>query len=184
MTLFIGVDPGFTGAIAFLDDVEGREYARVYDMPTREQGTRKRVDRDAVTALIREEMTASPGGIRLVAVVEAVASIGNKKTKKGEDRKEGTQSMLRFGQGQGEVLGIVTAMGALVFEIPPPTWKAKTGLIGVGEKDVCKRAWLMFKLPRETLFGPGGGAKHGRAEALFLAAYGRMLTEGRQIHDR
>jgi hypothetical protein len=179
--VFVGVDPGFTGAVAFLEDVEGTEYARVHDMPIRKQGEKTRVDRDALRELIKREIAPLMAD-RVAAVVEAVSTIGGKKNKRGGDRKEGTVSMFRFGQGQGEALGVLSGMGAMVFEIPPPTWKMKCGLVGMNEKEVCKRALELF--PYQELFGPGGGAKHGRAEALFLAAYARMLVEGKGIYDR
>lgn len=179
--IFGGVDPGFTGAIAQLEDVEGEELSEVWDMPTRQQGTKKRVDRDrARIILVGGEYDCTPR--RLVYAVEAVGAMGGKKNRKGEERKEGTSSQFRFGQGQGEILGILTGIGATVFEVPASVWKMRCGLIGMGEKEVCKRAARLF--PGHVLIGPKGGALHGRAEALFLAAYARLVVEGKAIDDR
>lgn len=178
--LFVGVDPGFTGALCFLEDVEGEEVIAVHDMPLRAGGGRSRLDRDATVELIR---TAADSR-KIVAAVEAVGTMGGKMGKDGSRRREGAVSMFRFGQGQGELLGILSGLGAFIFEIPASVWKMKAGLIHVPEKEVCKRALKLFSLPRSTLFGPRGGPLHGRAEALYLAAYCRMIVEGRQIHDR
>jgi hypothetical protein len=180
--VFMGVDPGFTGAIAFLEDIDGAECATVYDMPVRMQGAKKRVDRDRLARIFMQECT----GNRLAAVVEKVAPIGGKRNKAGGVRKEGTVSQFRFGQGQGEVLGLLsmyTAMhGGVVFEIAPQTWKAKCGLVKVDERALCRRVGKLFR--GQELFGPQGRALHGRAEALFLAAYARFLIERKGIYDR
>lgn len=176
--IFVGVDPGFTGAIAFLQAVEGEELAEVHDMPTRTQGAQTRIDRDGVVALLTS-MAMVGGCGALFAVVEAVGAMG------GKGRKEGTSSMFRFGQGQGEILGVLSGLGATTFEIVPQTWKAKCGLIGMDKRAVCKHADRRF--PGQVLWGPGNGknkaALHGRAEALFLAAYARMLVEGKDIYS-
>lgn len=179
--VFIGVDPGFTGAIAFLEDVEGEEYARVYDMPVHvpKREKNKRVDRDRVAHILRSEIGENS---KPIAVVEMVAAMGGKKDKHGNRRREGAQSMFRFGQGQGEILGVLSGLKVFMFEILPGTWKAKAGLVSVSERDLCKRAAKLF--PGIALFGPRGAPLHGRAEALFLAAYCRMLVERRAIDDR
>lgn len=164
--VYIGVDPGFTGGIASIEMIEGETVVSVWDMPTMLVHDRPRIDRPAVVAVFKELIGP---GTRLIAVVEAVGAMG------GKDRKEGTSSMFRFGQGQGEVLGILAGLGAVIFEVPPPVWKARAGLIGADDREVCKRCVDLGLCPRSTVFGPRGGPLHGRADALLLAYHARQI---------
>lgn len=106
--------------------------------------------------------------------------MGGKKNKDGTARKEGAQSQFRFGQGQGEVRGVIAMYNYLIggksWEVPPPVWKLLAGLIGVNERTTCKRAAKLA--PGVEMFGPRGGALHGRAESVFLARHARRLVEG------
>ena len=179
--LYSGVDPGWTGALGFLEDIEGQEVAEVHDMPVREQGNHKRVDRPRVKGIIR-----GYGDRRIVAAVERVGTRPKEDkdpiTGKKISRKEGAAGMVRFGQGQGEVLGVLEGEDAHIFEPPPAIWKMKCGLVGMSEREVCQLAAKLF--PGLVFFGPKKGPLHGRAEAMFLAAFARMMVEGREIHDR
>lgn len=165
---YVGVDPGFTGAIGLIETVMGEPLASVYDMPIRTVGGRPRIDRSKVVLIFREFLIP---GRRLIVVVEAVSAMAK------QGRKEGTASMFRFGQGQGEILGILTALDAIVLEVPAAIWKAKAGLIGVDDRGVCKRAADLGLAPRSVLFGPRGGPLHGRADALFLADHARRMGQ-------
>jgi len=167
-----GIDPGFTGAIAVLFEDPHRE---IWDMPVVGAGKHRRIDRGKLRSILVEVQEACFNGEQLVFVVEKVGAMGK------ADRKEGTSSMFRFGQGQGEVLGVLTGLGIATFEVAAPVWKAQAGLIGADDREVCKRAARFF--PRATLFGPRGGPLHGRADALFLAAHARRIVTGRGLGE-
>jgi hypothetical protein len=166
--VYVGVDPGFTGGIASIETIEGETLVSVVDMPVRLGTGRPRINRPAVVAVFKELIGP---GTRLITAVEAVGAMG------GKDRKEGTSSMFRFGQGQGEVLGILAGLGAVIFEVPPPVWKAKAGLIGADDREVCKRCVDLGLCPRSTVFGPRGGPLHGRADALLLARHAQQIGD-------
>lgn len=182
--MYLGVDPGFTGALCFWEVINGRPGRfKVYDMPVyrpkkrRGKLGKKRVDLGEVARIVSDEGAGDP----IYGVVEKVGAMGGKKNKDGTVRKEGASSQFRFGQGQGEVRGVlamyVYLIGGKTWEVPPPVWKLLAGLIGVNEQVTCKRAAKFA--PRVKMFGPRGGALHGRAESVFLARHARRLVEGR-----
>lgn len=176
--VYIGVDPGYTGAICIWERIEGDDFITVVDMPIHRPHTQKRIDREAVVALLLPAIQ----GRKVAAAVEKVGVRGDKLNADGTKRSEGPVGMLNFGQGQGEVLGIITALLAVsasagvVMEPPPSVWKMRAGLIKVSEKETCKRAAAIC--PNVEFFGPKGGALHGRAEALFIAKDLRDMVEG------
>ncbi len=181
--VYCGVDPGFTGALCFWEVVDGKSGpVRVYEMPVyrpvlrRGQG-KQRIHASDVARIVAEEGRGDP----IFAVVEKVGAMGGKKNRDGSVRKEGASSQFRFGQGQGEVCGVLVMynylIGGKTWEVPPQVWKLKAGLIGVSEKVTCKRAAKLA--PRVKMFGPRGGALHGRAESVFLARHARWLVQGR-----
>lgn len=176
--IYNGTDPGFTGALGFIEEVEGEELAQVFDMPIRLHNGHKRVDRPVVKQIVRRVLGAG----RIISAVEAVSAMGGKTNKDGTARREGAQSMFRFGQGQGEVLGVMECYSEHVFEADKAVWKVKCGLSKMSEKEVCKLAASMW--PNLVFFGPKGGPLHGRAEAMFLARWARKLVTGKGIYDR
>lgn len=184
--VYVGIDPGFTGAICFWEVVDGKPgLFKVYDMPVHRPASRrkrrgkmpkKRVDLNEVARIVADEGAGDP----IYGVTEKVGAMGGKKNKDGTARKEGASSQFRFGQGQGEVRGIlamyVYLIGGRTWEVPPPVWKLLAGLIGVNEKATCRRAAKLA--PRVKMFGPRGGALHGRAESVFLAQHACRLAGG------
>lgn len=183
--VYVGVDPGFTGALCFWAVVDGKTGpVKVWDMPVyrpkRRRGKlgKKRVDLAEVARIVADEGAGDP----IYGVVEKVGAMGGKKNKDGTARKEGASSQFRFGQGQGEVRGILAMytylIGGKVWEVLPPVWKLLAGLIGATEKTTCRRATKLA--PRVKMFGPRGGALHGRAESVFLARHARRLVEGKK----
>lgn len=184
--VYVGVDPGFTGALCFLEVVHGTlTRANVYDMPVHRPAPKRktkkrpkqRIDLVRVAQIVADEGAGDP----IYGAVEKVGAMGGKVGKDGKARKEGAASQFRFGQGQGEVHGVIAMynylIGGKTREVPPQVWKMMAGLIGVADKIVCARAAKLA--PRVKMFGPRGGALHGRADAVFLARHMRRLVEGR-----
>lgn len=157
--IWLGVDPGFTGAIAA---VSHNGVERVFDMPlvkTRHgAGSRNEICphtlRDELLALQHEH-----GKIRF-AVVESVAA----------SPQMGRASAFRFGEGYGVVVSALACLCIPVEKVKPQTWKKYMGL------DADKAASLALaraKWPTSDCFTL---RKHdGRAEACLLAEYGRRM---------
>lgn len=80
---------------------------------------------------------------------------------------QGVVSMFSFGQNYGFWLGATAILQWPTFTARPQDWQK--GLIGKeGAMPVAARLF-----PQVNLYGPKGGAKDGRADALLIAHYAR-----------
>lgn len=143
--IVLGVDPGATGALAFLDG-DG-DLVHIEDMPMLD----KRVSGALVADLIDRHRPAH-------AVIEQVWGTS----------PMGAASAFSFGNGDGIVRGVLAHARIPVTEITPAKWKKAMGLNR--DKDASRKAalnrwpqhsaWFRFK-------------KHdGRAEAALIALWG------------
>lgn len=151
--LVIGIDPGLSGAIAFLAD---GQLTDVCDMPTvgRGKAGRQTVNAPELARLIREHLFI---GAAVVALVEDVAARPG----------QGVTSMFRFGHSCGAVAGVLGAMRIPVVYVTPQRWKRYHGLIG-SEKD-ASRGMAIDLYPSAPL---ARKRDHGRAEAILIARWG------------
>ena len=159
--LILGIDPGFTGALA-LYSPQDRRIIDVHDMPlcttnpsvlNNTQHERQGIDRKALADLI------GPLASRIaLAVVERVhASPG-----------AGVTSMFRFGEGYGLLLGILVANGIKTITPAPSVWKCAMGLSS--DKKLSFEA-VVLHFGDLTLKKHCSLQKHhGRAEAMLLAS--------------
>lgn len=143
--IYIGIDPGKKGGIAWL----GKKY-HAYAMPD-------------TTAGIYKLINAIAEGLETTAVIEQVQVMG---------KAFGAKAALSYGQGYGEIIGILTALGIKIVEVRAAAWKKGMGL--TKEKDdsiaLCERLFpLVNLLPTPRCKKPSDGI----AEALLLAEYGR-----------
>ena len=161
MSLFVGIDPGYGGAIARWDSGAGLD---VYDMPLHTltvNGKRKsRIDLytlatwvdvhlSNVTRAVIEEPNALPG--------------------------QGVVSMFNFGFACGVVQAMVASMLIPVVLFKPSQWKAALGIPGGPEgKDAARRKASQLFPTSAGLFARK--QDHGRAEAALLAWYGERTT--------
>lgn len=148
--LFLGIDPGFTGAIAI---VGGKE-PFLADMPitTNVKGSRE-VDAEflfTVLALYAPRIRA--------AVVEQV----------GSRPGEGGSSIFKFGFGAGVIRGVLGSLQIKPFYVQPAVWKS---LLGVSSDKETSLALARKLYPASTL-QLARKKDHGRAEALLLAHFG------------
>lgn len=154
----VSVDPGFSGALAVWSDEGGAlKPLSVHDMPTtteavgkgRATKVRPVIDLAALGALMRD---ARPD----VVVVERVG------TRPGQS----AQSVFRFGEAYGAVLGAAAAVGARVVCLRPQEWRSAVGLTDGAEKrasiDLARNVFssLSDRLKRQR--------DDGRAEALLI----------------
>ena len=152
--IFVGIDPGLSGALAVLT-ADGR-LLEVHDTP--------------VTEVVRGKRT-----MRRMAAIQAAELV----RKLGDDvfvtwenvhpmPGEGVVSAFSFGLGLGIWLGIIASRKLPSQPVAPRTWKQAFGLLGL-EKDasrvVAARLWPEASLNRKM--------DHGRADALLIAEWGR-----------
>lgn len=155
----LGIDPGFNGAVAAIS-VGAPRTVTLHDMPVSTSLTgKKNIDTKALAALL--EMYA---GTTALAVLERV----------GAAPGQGVSSMFRFGQGFGQIQGILAAFKIRTLEPMPSVWKPSMGLSD------DKRASL--ELAKATF---PDWAKcfsrqkdDGRAEAALLAWFGLRSIRG------
>lgn len=144
-TLFIGIDPGKSGGIAYIDtenDISG----------TMPYGDTALID------LCRDIRSAS----KAVCCLEKVGAMPG----------QGVVSMFSFGKSVGYIKGVLEAFRIPYQEITPQKWKREFGLSSdkVASAEVCSRLF-----PNTSLLATAKCKKphDGMAEALLMAEYAR-----------
>lgn len=174
MTVIVGVDPGASGAIAFLD-ADTEDLIAVEDMPVDRvqvgRHVRSRVARSALLALLKRAagspaFTERPEGRPLRST--------SRKTGQTETRQPGAAGMLSLGENYGCVVMGCTATGMRLTEVRPGVWKSALG-VKAAKDDSRRRSselWPamahLFERVRDD----------GRAEAALIALYGARVLKG------
>ena len=147
--IFVGIDPGKKGAIAYIDE------DKVLTMPYTDE---------RMCDVCRElnERFYSAGDETRCCVEEVGAMPG-----------QGTVSMLSFGKSAGFIEGVLHAFRIPYQLVPPQTWKKEFSLSKQGKEksvEVCKRLF-----PGVSLFPTARCTKEndGMAEALLMAEYAK-----------
>ena len=155
--IFIGIDPGFSGAIAFLwpDEMQ----VEVFDMPVL-----KNTQGKTVLNLHELHSILTPEDDDMhVAYIEQVGAM----------RGQGVSSMFRFGESYG-----ATQMGVIAHKIPmrlvaPAKWKAHFGLSK--DKGVSRGLAAQCFPNQAKMFSRV--KDDGRAEAALIALYGYEVNK-------
>lgn len=157
--LFVGVDPGLSGAIALFDN-ESQELVAVHDMPlTTTQAGSRHIDPYAIRPLLYDRE------VRL-ALVEKVSG-GTYRDATGQVRGQGSAASFNFGKATGIVIGVLAGCRVPVREVHPSVWKALLNLSK--EKALSrKKASELFPSHAEKF---ARAKDDGRAEAALLAWY-------------
>jgi hypothetical protein len=169
MGLFLGVDPGVSGAVCAYDS-ETREI-RFADTPivTVKSGKtfKNQMDPHAASLLLQ----ALSSGQEVLVTIEKVAPMPSIQTEEGEERRTmGVTSSFNFGMGFGMWIGICAALQLPYELVHPATWKSKL-LAGMARGKDASRVKAMQLFP-QTAKDLARKRDHGRADALLLAVYG------------
>jgi hypothetical protein len=153
MIVFCGIDPGITGAVAFID-TEAR-FVAVLDMPVLPTTTgRKCIDAERLASILHQHQPT-------FTLVERV----------GPRPGEGAVGAFSFGQSAGIIGGVLATLRLPHELVQPATWKRKAGIPAGAAKGVsittCKRL-----LPDAADYLTRI-KDHGRAESLLLAMQAR-----------
>lgn len=117
--LSIGVDPGKSGAVAFISD------AGVW-------AVRNKETLHDISAAIREAVSSHD---RAFAVLEKVHAMP----------KQGVSSTFKFGQSFGQLEGILSTLGVPFELVTPRKWQQSLSCLSGGDKNVTKaRAQQLF----------------------------------------
>lgn len=148
--LFIGIDPGKSGAIAWVDS-SGEDYG-VFTLDATERDTWEGL-RDLV----------ANAAVPVRAAIEQVAARPG----------QGVSSMFSFGMSFGFLRGCLVASGAPFFEYVPTKWQRTMGLTKkYSSKTVRKNA---HKALAQQIF-PKANITHKTADALLIAETLRRRT--------
>ncbi len=113
MKLYIGIDPGLSGGVAFVPE-SGTPWA--HKMPE--------TDRDLID-LLRDSINL----FEARAVIELVHS----------SPQMGVKSAFTFGEGFGRLQMVLTALGVPYERVRPAMWQKAMGCLTKGDKNVSKR---------------------------------------------
>ena len=123
--LVIGIDPGISGALCFLDNGKILE---VIEMPSMAEGkkNKKQVNGSQIFNEISERTQKTDKNNTRVVIEQVSAMPG-----------QGVTSMFNFGQSFGILKGICSAMQLPMYFVRPAKWKKYFNLIN-SEKDASR----------------------------------------------
>lgn len=165
--LILGIDPGFSGALAVLAPIDPKGGARpqlvdVIDMPLKPEGfsISPKAARQVLDPVKLGAWLSKYQQHLTLAVIEHVTA----------SSQMGVVSAFRFGEGYGVLTGIIYGLGIPQIVKPTPSvWKGTLGL-SPNKSESVERAKALFGDKYFSL------RKHdGRAEASLLAYYGIRL---------
>lgn len=168
--LFVGIDPGLTGACA----VVGPQGLRgVFDLPTMpipgvgpKALVQRKIDGRALLDLL---LTTCPAGeARPTIVIEAVGTMG------GANNAVQTQgSLLR---SLGAIETVAECLKCKVVYVSPQTWKRTYGLIDPNLKQTERKAKALQTARRcyPSCKDIARAKDHNRAESILIARYAQM----------
>ena len=158
--IYVGIDPGFSGAIAVIDPGQP---TLAHNMPTLKVGKKTHFN-EAVLRALFESLAILAAEFSALVVIEKVHSMP----------KQGVASSFSFGEGYGLLRGMVVMARLPYVLVTPQRWK-KAMLDGMGKDKDASRIKAQQLFPEIEL---GLKKHHGRGDALLLAEYGRLHLSG------
>jgi hypothetical protein len=161
--LILGIDPGISGALAWLDD--SGEIVAVEDMPT-VSVKKGRGERNVVCPQVLADLVWQYEKGTRVACVEQV----------GTRPKEGPVGAFSFGRSMGVVEGVLAGATIRLQYVSPRVWVPAMGIRGGKDES---RAIAMRRWPKQSkLFSRK--KDDGRSDAALIALYTLQLTRQRE----
>ena len=157
MTIIVGIDPGFSGAVAFLWPNMKLE---IHDMPVL-KNTKGKTE---LNLHILHELLTPEGDEPHMAVIEQVAAM----------RGQGVSSMFRFGETYGATQMAVAAHAMPIHYVTPAKWK---GHFKLSRDKGVSRSVAIQRFPKNAA-DFSRVKDDGRAEAALIALYGKEMTYG------
>jgi crossover junction endodeoxyribonuclease RuvC len=151
--LIVGIDPGLSGAIAFL---HGGQLLNVEDLPTVDVAHGDKTRKELSPALLHDRLIHTDIKISHAIVEHVWASPG-----------QGVTSAFRFGQSFGCIMAVLACAGIRTHLVRPAEWKRSFGL----SKDKSVSREMAIRLWPDQSHYFARARDDGRAEACLLAAY-------------
>ena len=160
--VFIGIDPGATGAVAVIDKMQ--RIILLQDWPG-DEVLASNIIRDLIDKYINGNIISPFNEISNVfkAALERVHSMPG----------QGVSSTFKFGTNYGIWRGILASFQIPFLNPTPQAWQK--GVLKKAQDHFPKMAAAGRMFPRAVLTGPRGGHKDGRADALLIADYCRRM---------
>ena len=152
----IGIDPGISGAICFLDN---GKIIDVIEMPTMAEGkkNKKQVNGNQLYNELKKYLSEINIDEACVVVEHVTAMPG-----------QGVTSMFNFGQSFGVIKGICSAMQLPIHFVRPTKWKKYFNLINTSKDASRSRAIELFPKVSEKLKRKKDSNK---ADSILIASY-------------
>lgn len=144
--IYLGIDPGKTGGIAVIEDVEGGAAVSLEPMPLDPFETWQRIK--AIPTYV---------GAAVAVIEKPFVHAGG---------RMGPQSAFNFGGSFFTLRAFLIAAGIPFEEVPPQHWMTAMQCMTGGDKNVSKR--------RAAELFPGLHITHATADALLIAAFCRQ----------
>ena len=154
--LTIGIDPGISGAICFM---ENSKIIEVIDMPSMAEGkkNKKQVNGSQVFNEITKYIKDKKSN-EVKVVIEHVSAMPG----------QGVTSMFNFGQSFGILKGICSAMNLSMYFVRPVKWKKHFNLINSSKDASRTKAIEIFPYFSKNLSKKKDANK---ADAILIASY-------------
>lgn len=154
--LFLGIDPGLTGALAIVRCAPARtpELISCIDVPTAGEGAKRRV----AVAKLADWLSTYERDIK-VAYIERAQAMPD----------QGGSSGFIYGRCTGALEAVVLLHGIPLRSAEPSVWKRAMGLLKQGKEASRSNARLLVTGSSEAL---ARKLDHNRAEAMLIAVWG------------
>lgn len=143
----LGVDPGLTGALAFIFQNEPNRVA-IEDMPVADGD----ICAPLLSSLIRKYAPS-------YAVIEFVASMPG----------QGVASTFKFGKSYGQAIGVLGSHNVPLHYVTPSKWKSRFNLLKTDKEASRNKALQLFPACAASF---SRKKDHNRADAALIAKYG------------
>lgn len=151
--IFIGIDPGKTGGIAIISDVQNNHISAI-EMPI---NAKKEIDISEIKTFLNLNIT----GVCFCCIEKSTAM-----------PKQGVVSMFKYGTTYGKLIAIIEILEISYEEIVPQKWKKEFSLNSDKRRSIIT-AQKLFPSMKGQFTTERGRIKDGAAEALLLAEYAR-----------
>lgn len=156
--LILGIDPGLSGAIAFL---HGDQLLHVEDLPTVDVAHGDKSRKEISPALLHDRIIHTDIKISHAMVEHVWSSPGM-----------GVTSSFRFGQAFGCIMAVLACAGIKTHLVRPAEWKRAFAL----NKDKAISREMAIRLWPDQSHYFARAKDDGRAEACLIAEYARRTT--------
>lgn len=158
--IIIGIDVGFSGAIATIREIVRKDasrslYIEAVDMPVIKTGKKVELNTKEIRAILDCDKD------KLIVWIEKAQAMP----------QQGCVSMFRYGKVAGIIEGILIGLGIPYTLVTPQAWK-KAMMPGM-DKEKGSSILRVNQLFPDCDIG-GRKKDHGKADAVLIAAYGRI----------